>query len=828
MSRVSTLEGRLVEMQLPLEGMHCANCAVSIEKALGQLEGVESAQVNFASEKARVRFDASQTSAQELVQEVERAGYEVPSAERDLNIGGMTCANCAATIEKGLRNRPGVLTASVNLATEKAHVRYLPGAVRSADLLETVRELGYSAGLAEGTDSEAEVRERKEREIRRQTRLFTVGVALAGPLFLLSMARDFGLLGPWAAQSWVNWLMALLAAPVQFYVGGDYYRGSWKALRNRTANMDVLVALGSSTAFFYSLPVTVALSLGIHDWGHHVYFETAAVIITLIKLGKLLEVRAKGRTTTALGKLLGLRPRTARLLLDGREVDVSIQELEVGDLLRVKPGEKIPADGKIARGQSALDESMVTGESLPVEKTAGDSVVGGTVNGNGLLEIRVTRVGADSTLAKIIRMVEEAQGSKASVQRLVDRVSAVFVPAVILIALATFLIWWLWLGAGFTTALIRLVAVLVIACPCALGLATPTAIMVGTGRGAEMGILFRRSEALERSRSVDTIVLDKTGTVTEGKPRVTEVVTASELSGEVADPERWVLGLAACIEKGSEHPLGAAIVARAEELGLNLQPVDSFRALSGRGAAGRAGEVDVLLGSPALMRESGVDTSRLQPEFERLQQQAKTAVWVAAQGRAVGLIGIADQLRETSREAVGQLRRQGLEVVLLTGDNKQTARAIAAQLEIQEIFAEVLPEQKSDKVRELQQSGSVVAMVGDGINDAPALAQADLGIAMGSGTDVAMETADITLMQGDLRKVSEAIHLSRATLRMIRQNLFWAFFYNVVLIPVAAGALYSLEWLPLMLRQLHPVLAALAMAFSSVTVVTNSLRLKRA
>ncbi len=747
--------------------------------------------------------------------------------EKELSIGGMTCAGCVSSVEKALRKVPAVVEASVNLATEKARVRYRPDGAELTELVAAVQAAGYSAAPV-GEAAAEQQQEAKDEEIERQTRLFWTGVALAGPLFLLSMARDFGLLPAWAGQPWFYWLMGLLATPVQFYVGGDFYRGSWKALKNRAANMDLLVALGSTAAYAYSVPVTIAVTLGNHSLGHHVYFETAAVIITLIKLGKLLEVRAKGRTTEALRKLIDLRPRTARLVRASGESEIPVEQLQVGDVVRIKPGEKIPADGEIVSGESAVDESMVTGESLPVDKQPGDSVVGATVNGSGLLDVRVRRVGADSTLAQIIRLVEEAQGSKAAVQRLVDRVSEVFVPAVIVIALATFLVWWLLVGAGFTPALIRMVAVLVIACPCALGLATPTAIMVGTGRAAEMGILFRRIEALERSGEIDTVVLDKTGTVTEGKPDVTEVMASPEWAAQTPDAERELLRVAAAVEQGSEHPLAAAIVQRARREKLELPPAEGFRALSGRGARARVEGREVLVGRRSLLEEAGADTGSLQQAWRQLEERGRTAVWVARDGRTLGLIGLADRIADSSRAALERLHGLRLDVTLLTGDNRRTAEAVASELGIDHVLAEVLPDQKADTVRGLQQEGAVVAMVGDGINDAPALAQADLGIAMGTGTDVAMETADITLMQGDLGKVADAIRLSRATLRTIRQNLFWAFFYNVALIPVAAGALYGIEWLPGVLRQLHPVLAALAMAFSSVTVVANSLRLKRA
>jgi len=661
----------------------------------------------------------------------------------------------------------------------------------------------------------------REAEIADQTRKFWVGVAFALPLFLLSMARDLGFLGMWAHAPWVDWLFLAMATPVQFYTGWDYYVGSYHALRNRTANMDVLVAMGSSVAYVFSLVVLI-----LRPEGQHVYFETSAVIITLIKLGKLLEARAKGRTGQAIRRLMGLRPKTARVVRDGAEADVPVEQVRVGDVVVVRPGERIPVDGVVLEGNSAVDESMLTGEPLPVDKSPGNEVVGATINKQGLLKFEATRVGAETALANIIRLVQEAQGSKAPIQRLADQVAGVFVPAVIIIAFLTFAVWWI-AGGDFTTAMIRLVAVLVVACPCALGLATPTAIMVGTGKGAEAGILFKNSAALETAHRLQVVVLDKTGTLTVGKPAVTDVVTGDQRL-EIGDS--GLLRLAASAERGSEHPLGQAVVSAAEARELLLADPQNFEAVAGKGIRAQVEGHAVLVGKPTWIEAEGISLDKLAAEIERLQAEAKTAVVVAVDGKAAGALGIADTLKEGSAEAVAQLRQLGLQTVMLTGDNQRTAEAIAAEAGIDEVVAEVLPADKAALVRAYRDTPLRVAMVGDGINDAPALAQADVGIALGTGTDVAMETADVTLMRGDLRVVPQALALSRATMRTIKQNLFWAFFYNVILIPIAAGVLTLLpwDWIPAILRQLHPVLAAFAMAFSSITVVSNSLRLRRA
>jgi Cu+-exporting ATPase len=817
---------------LSITGMHCANCAFTVERSLKEVEGVTDAAVNYATEKAAVTFDPAMANPADLVERVKDAGYGVVTAKVDLPITGMTCANCAATVERTLNKKVnGVVQASVNFATERASVEYIPGVATVADMIRAIEKAGY--GVVQAAEDAAEPLEdieaqAREAEIADQTRKFWVGVMFALPLFVFSMVRDFGLLGMWAHAPWVDWLLLALATPVQFYTGWDYYVGSYHALRNRTANMDVLVAMGSSVAYVFSLYVLI-----FRPEGQHVYFETSAVIITLIKLGKMLEARAKGRTGEAIRKLMGLRAKTARVVRDGAEMDVPVEQVRVGDIVVVRPGERVPVDGVVLEGNSAVDESMLTGEPLPVDKGPGDEVVGATINKQGLLKFEATRVGAETALAQIIRLVQEAQGSKAPIQRLADQVAGVFVPAVITIALATFAIWWI-AGGDLTLALIRLVAVLVIACPCALGLATPTAIMVGTGKGAELGILFKNSEALETTHRLQTIVLDKTGTLTVGEPTITDVVTGDQ-EPETRDSESPVssltlLRLAASAERGSEHPLGQAIVAEAERQELTLADPRDFEAITGKGIRAQVEDHVVLIGKPAWVEAEGIPLGRMAAEIEKLQTAAKTAVAVAVDGKALGVLGIADTLKEGSADAVGQLRSLGLQTVMLTGDNRRTAEAIAAEVGIDRVVAEVLPADKAAQVKQFQRSDRLVAMVGDGINDAPALAQADVGIALGTGTDVAMETADVTLMRGDLRTVPQALALSRATMRTIKQNLFWAFFYNVFLIPVAAGALAPLPWgwIPGILRQLHPVLAAFAMAFSSITVVSNSLRLRRA
>ena len=751
---------------------------------------------------------------------VDQAGAD--TCELVLPITGMTCANCAATVERTLRRTEGVREASVSYASERATVRFDEGVVSPEALVRAVERAGYGAIVVdEGGIDEAEEIARGE-ELREQRHTFRVGVAFSAPLFVLSMARDFGLLGMWAHAPWVNWVMFALATPVQFYVGRGFYVGAWNALRNGTANMDVLVALGSTVAYVYSVAVAGALTFGYAGWGDHVYFETAALIITLIKLGKLLEVRAKGETSQAIRQLMDLSPAMARVVQDGEEREIPLERVVTGDTLVVRPGERIPVDGEVLDGRSSVDESMLTGESMPVEKGPGDEVIGATINKSGSFRFRATHVGADTALARVVRMVRQAQASKAPIQQLADRISSVFVPVVVAIALTTFLVWWLWVDAGFTPAMIRMVAVLVIACPCALGLATPTAVMVGTGRGARMGILFRSSEALQRARDLKVVILDKTGTVTTGEPTVRTVVAAD------GDPD-GLLRLAAAAELRSEHPLGQAVVREARHRKLDIAEPTGFEAVPGRGVEAVVSGSRVVVGTRTLMELRGVPTAELEGEAGRISDAAATPLWVALDGVVVGLIGVADVVKEGSAEAVARMRGEGLRVVMLTGDHRAVAEGIAREVGIDEVIAEVLPDQKAEQVARLRaEAGGTVAMVGDGINDAPALASADVGIALGTGTDVAMETADITLMRGDLRSVPEALGLSRATMRSIEQNLFWAFFYNVALIPVAAGAFYSVAFMPGMVRSLHPILAAVAMALSSVTVVLNSLRLGRA
>ncbi len=811
-------EGRR-RVAVPVTGMTCAACVRRVEKALSKVEGVSGASVNLATETATVEHGPG-VKPGDLVSAVEGAGYGAETEKTTLGVTGMTCAACVRRVEKTLSKVSGVLRADVNLATEKATIERLPGEASFGELRRAVEGAGYGVeqpAEEKGEEGRPDARERPYAELKVR---FLVAAVLTGLILLGSLPMMLGVMSPFSGR-WLDLVLLALATPVQFWAGWRFYRGAWGALRHGTADMNTLVAVGTSAAYLYSAFVVLAPGLFAGAVGDRadVYFDTSALIITLILLGRLLEARARGRTNEAIKRLAGLRAKTARVLRDGREVDVPVGEVRVGDVFVVRPGEKVPVDGVVVGGESAVDEAAISGESMPVVKGVGDEVIGATVNGTGSFRARATAVGEETALAQIMRLVEEAQGSKAPIQRLADRISGVFVPVVMALAAATFLVW-LFVGPepAFTHALLNFVAVLIIACPCAMGLATPTSIMVGTGKGAERGILVKGGEALEGAHRLTTVVLDKTGTLTRGQPRLTDVVASDGLA------EDELLRLAASAEKASEHPLGEAIVRAAEERGVALEEPEGFDAPTGRGVRAEVGGRQVLVGNRALMEEYGVSEDGISPRFEELSLAGKTPVLVAVDGRPAGLVAVADTVREEAREAVDSLKGMGLGVVMLTGDNERTARAVARELGIERVRAGVLPGEKEGEIRKLQEAGEVVAMVGDGINDAPALARADVGVAIGTGTDVAMEAADLTLVSGDVRGVSRAIKLSRATIRNIRQNLFWAFAYNVLLIPVAAGVLY-----PFFGEEgfLNPVLAAAAMALSSVTVVTNALRLRR-
>lgn len=799
------------QYSLPITGMTCANCVSTVERSLKKVPGVRMAQVNLSSERAAVDFDPGQASLGSMLERIRRAGYDVATGEAELGFTNLDDVNDVKRLEKALYALEGVLVVNANVASESARVRYVPTLVNQADLRQASREAGFNLIEQTGETQDAE-RVARQTEIRKQRRLMWLGVGLSIPLLLLSMARDLGFLPMTLAMApWMEWLFFALATPVQFYVGLSYYVNGYKSLRNGSANMDVLVAMGSSAAYFYSLAALLGLFQG------HGYFETAAVIITLIRVGKYLEAGAKGRTGESIRKLMGLRPKQARILRDGQELEILSADVQVSDMVVVRPGEKFPVDGVVIEGRSSADESMITGESMPVEKGVGDIVIGATLNKQGRLIFEATKVGKATALAQIIRLVEDAQASRAPIQKLGDRVSAIFVPAVILIATTTFIVWWLLVPAAetvlgneaFTRAMINAAAVLLIACPCAMGLATPTAVMVGTGRGAEMGILIKSGEALERASGISLVLLDKTGTVTRGQPAVTDIVVSN---GSMDETE--LLRLAASVEDASEHPLGEAVVAEANARKIRLTQPEAFTAETGRGVSAQIEGREILVGNTRLMNERGMDLNGLGEDVNRLEASGKTAILVAVDGQIRGLFGVADTLKDHSIEAVAELHRMGLRVGMITGDNRVVAAAMAKQLGLDHVVAEVLPDQKVAEVKRLQEEGEVVAMVGDGINDAPALAQAELGIAIGTGTDIAMAAAPVVLITGDLRGVPRAISLARKTLRTIKQNLFWAFIYNILLIPAAAIGLLS------------PILSAGAMAMSDIFVIGNSLRLR--
>jgi len=803
-------------LDLPVQGMTCASCVATVESGLRRTPGVEEATVNLAAERASVVFDPQTVRLEDLIRAVEDTGYAVPVERVTVPVRGLELAPSGERLERALLAVEGVRAAAVNLAAEQVVVDFVPHLVSAEDLRRAIHSAGYEPGEVAGPAVDGE-QQRRERQVRALRAQFLAAALLSLPILWGSL-HHMGVRGVWVPAILTDWrVQLLLALPVQFWAGGRFYRGAWAAARHGTTDMNTLIAVGTSAAFGYSVVATFFPQLFIAGGLQpNVYYETASIIIAFILLGRFLEARAKGRTSEAIRRLMGLRPRTARVLREGREVDIPVDDVQVGDVVVVRPGEKIPVDGVIISGRSTVDESMLTGESLPVEKGEGDEVIGATLNKTGSFRFRATRVGRETALAQIIRLVEEAQGSKAPIQRLVDRIASYFVPAVITIAVVTAAAWLL-VGPQprLTYALLAFVSVLIIACPCAMGLATPTAIMVGIGRGAEEGVLIRNAEALERLRQVDTVVLDKTGTLTRGQPAVTDVLPADGFS------EAEVLRLAAAAERGSEHPLGEAIVARARAAGIQVPEPDDFDALPGQGIVARVEGRRVVAGNRRLLESQGVRPNELDAQAAVLAGDGKTPMFLAVDGTPAGLIAVADTLKPESAGVVAALHRLGLEVVMLTGDVRATAEAIARQAGIDRVLAEVRPEQKAATVRALQQEGRVVAMVGDGINDAPALAQADVGIAIGAGTDVAIESADVVLVGSDLRGVRTAIALSRQTVRAIRQNLFWAFIYNVALIPVAAGVLYPFTGV-----LLNPVFAALAMAFSSVTVVSNSLRLR--
>lgn len=798
------------EIDFQITGMTCAACAGRIEKGLNRLEGVEDASVNLALETSHIIYETEQLTPDDLKRKVQSLGYDVVMEQAEFDIEGMTCAACANRIEKKINRMDGVDHGSVNFALETLQVTYHPGQTSANDIKDAVQSIGYSLIEPDADQAEEGKKDHRQAAIEKQTARFLFSMILSLPL-LWAMVSHFSFTSfIWLPEAFMNpWVQLALAAPVQFIVGWPFYVGAYKALRNKSANMDVLVALGTSAAFFYSLYESIHSAVqGTHEAA--LYYETSAVLITLIVLGKLMEARAKGRSSEAIQKLMGLQAKEAVIERDGKQMTVPISDVKVNDLVFVKPGEKVPVDGEIIEGTTAIDESMITGESLPVDKTAGDMVIGATMNKNGFIKIKATKVGKETALSQIIRVVEQAQGSKAPIQRMADQISGIFVPIVVGIAVLTFLIWFFFVDPGnVTSALETFIAVIVIACPCALGLATPTSIMAGSGRAAESGILFKGGEHLEVTQSLDTVVLDKTGTVTKGEPSLTDVLAYANWT------EDTLLQLAGSAEQQSEHPLARAITDGMKERGLEAVEVEAFQADPGHGIEAKAAGHKLLIGTRKLLQKHHIRYEQIEASVTMLEEQGKTAMLVAIDGEVAGIVAVADTIKSSSPQAIARLKEQGIHVVMMTGDNKLTAEAIAKQAGIDHVIAEVLPEEKAAHIAALQEQGKKVAMVGDGINDAPALATANIGMAVGTGTDVAMEAADITLMTGDLHAIADALEFSKKTMRNIKQNLFWALAYNCIGIPIAAFGF------------LAPWLAGAAMAFSSVSVVLNALRLQR-
>jgi len=804
--------------------MTCASCAKTVEKATKKVQGVTDASVNFATEKLNVTFDDSKVTVKDIQAAVEKAGYKALSeaVSKTMKIEGMTCASCAKNVEKATRKLNGVTESNVNFATEKLTISYEPTLVKVSEIKKAVEKAGYKA-IEEDTSVDAD-KERKEKEIKSLWRRFVISAIFTAPLLYMAMGHMFGekiglklpeiidpMMNPWNFA-----IVQLFLTTPTMIVGYKYFTVGFKALFKGSPNMDSLIAIGTAAAYVYGIYAIVQIYGGNGDYANELYFEAGGVILTLITLGKYLESVTKGKTSEAIKKLMGLAPKTAIIIRDGKEVEISIDEVEVGDIIVVKPGEKMPVDGVVTEGITSVDESMLTGESIPVEKNIGDNIIGASINKNGSIKYKATKVGKDTALAQIIKLVEDAQGSKAPIAKLADIISGYFVPVVIVLSIVSALAWYFFGGQSTVFALTIFISVLVIACPCALGLATPTAIMVGTGKGAENGVLIKSGVALETTHKIKTIVFDKTGTITEGKPKVTDIITSNGIK------ENDLLQLTASAEKGSEHPLGEAIVKGAEDKGLEFKKLDSFNAIPGHGIEVTIEGKNILAGNRKLMVERNISLENLESTSNKLAEEGKTPMYVAIDNKIAGIIAVADTVKENSKRAIEKLHQMGIEVAMITGDNRRTAEAIAKQVGIDRTLAEVLPQDKANEVKKLQSEGKKVAMVGDGINDAPALAQADIGIAIGSGTDVAMESADIVLMRSDLMDVPTAIQLSKSTIKNIKENLFWAFAYNTLGIPVAMGALYLFGG-PL----LNPMFAAAAMSLSSVSVLANALRLKR-